>query len=259
MIGIIGAGNMGMAIASRINKKVIMSDTIKARLHAAGGKHILLARSNIDLVKRSNIIILAVKPQDIAGVLKEIKSCVTGHLIISIAAGIETAFIERLLGRVRVVRAMPNMPVLVGKGISAISAGKFVRKRDLAIVRKFFLKLGDVVEVKELFMDAVTAVSGSGPAYYFLVTHLLEKAGVKAGLNKQLAGKLALATFIGAAESARLSGVSMQDLVKKIASKGGTTEAALKVFKGMELHRIVERAVKAARQRSATLRTLTEV
>lgn len=253
MIGIIGAGNMGKAIALRIDKAVIISDVARPRLNAIKNRQISVTRDNAELARHSEIIILAVKPQDIPAVLKDIRPCVTGQLIISIAAGIKTSFLEKMLGRVRVIRVMPNMPALAGKGISAISAGRFASRKDISVARRIFLKLGDVVEVKEYLIDAVTAVSGSGPAYYFLFTDLLKNAGEKAGLKKGLAGKLALATFIGAAESARFSDMSMRDLVKKVASKGGTTEAALKIFKKNKLERIVELAVKTACSKSRSL------
>lgn len=253
MIGIIGAGNMGKAIAARMDEKVMMSDTVRSKLRVRGKGRISAARDNIDLVKRSKVIILAVKPQNITAVLKEIKPYISGQLIISIAAGIKTIFIEKALGRVRVVRVMPNMPALVGKGISAVTAGRSAHRKDIVIARGIFSKLGDVVEVRESLIDAVTALSGSGPAYYFLFTDLLIEAGIKAGLKKGIARKLAMATFIGAAESARTSHISMRDFVKRVASKGGTTEAALNVFKKKKLGYIVEQAVKAARKRSQGL------
>ena len=205
------------------------------------------------MTKRSKVIILAVKPQHIAGVLKEIAPFVKDKLVISIAAGVKTGALEKILGRKRIVRVMPNMPAMVGKGISAVTAGRFASKKDLRLTRGIFLNLGEVVEVKESLMDAVTALSGSGPAYYFLFTDLVRRAGIRCGLKKDLAEKLAMATFIGAAESCRNTDISMQGFVKKVASKGGTTEAALKVFKKKGLERIVEEAVIAARNKSRTL------
>ncbi|MFH1853817.1 MAG: pyrroline-5-carboxylate reductase [Candidatus Omnitrophota bacterium] len=254
MIGIIGAGNMGKAIALRLDKKTIVSDVAMSRLKALKNRRILTTMDNIELSRRSRVVILAVKPKDITAVLKEIKPYITGQLVISIAAGIKTSLIENALGRARVVRVMPNMPALVGRGISAISAGRFALRKDLAAAHSIFRKLGDAIEIKESLMDAVTAVSGSGPAYYFLFTELLKKAGIKAGLKEGLARKLALATFIGAAESARLSNISMRDFIKRVASKGGTTEAALETFKNMGLQRIIERAVKAACDKSRSFK-----
>jgi len=138
--------------------------------------------------------------------------------------------------------------------MSSITPGRFAGKKDLGVARRIFLKLGEVIKVKEDVMDAVTAVSGSGPAYYFLFTDILEKAARACGLKRALARKLAMATFIGAAASADATGISMHDFVKKVASKGGTTEAALRVFKQKGLERIVKQAVRAARKRSRTLR-----
>jgi len=241
MIAIIGAGNMGMAIASRIKGNVLLSDKNKR------------ISDNSTVAKRSNIIILAVKPQDIGDVLKEIKPYAEGKLIISIAAGVTTLSIEKALGRIRVIRVMPNMPAMVGKGISAITPGRFAKKSDLKIASGIFSKVGDVVEVKENMMDAITAVSGSGPAYYFLFTHLLAKAGEASGLEKGLAAKLAKAVFIGTAEAACRKELSMEEFVKKVASRGGTTEAALKVFKQENLEAVIKKAVKAAAYRSKQL------
>ena len=253
MIGIIGAGNMGKALALRMKQKILVNDADSGKLRFFKKRHIGVAKDNIDLVKRSNIIIIAVKPQTMGGVLKEIKPFIKNKLLISIAAGVETRSIERIAGNIRVIRVMPNMPALVGKGISAVTAGRFASRKDATKARSIFLNVGEVVEVKEKLMDAVTALSGSGPAYYFLFTDVLTKAGEACGLKKDLAARLALATFIGAAHSANISRITMQDFVKKVASKGGTTEAALKVFKKKRLEAIVKEAVSAARNKSRHL------
>ncbi|MBU1148036.1 MAG: pyrroline-5-carboxylate reductase [Candidatus Omnitrophica bacterium] len=255
MIGIIGAGNMGSAIALRMDQKILISDAAKARLRALKRRRrILTSASNIDVARRSNVIIIAVKPQRIAGVLNEIKPHVKRKLVISIAAGVGTKLIEKILKSSRVIRVMPNMPLVAGKGMSAIATGSTAGKKDLAAARRIFSRFGEVIAVKESSMDAVTAVSGSGPAYYFLFTGLLEKAACACGLKKDIARQLAKATFIGAAACASATNTSMQDFVKKVASKGGTTEAALKVFKQRGLGRIIKQAVKAATTRSRKLK-----
>ncbi len=253
MIGIIGVGNMGRAIASRLNKRILISDADVKKLRSAKKKNTLIARSNIDLARRANIIILAVKPQNIARVLKEIAPFSKGKLIISIAAGIKTKFIEKRISKARVIRVMPNMPAIVGKGVSALAKGRSASKKDLAAARPIFSALGEVVEVPESLIDAVTAVSGSGPAYYFLLTEALQKGAAALGLDKRLASQLAKATFIGAAEVAKNTNISATDFIKKVASKGGTTEAALKQFKKTGFERIVKQAVKAACNRSRRL------
>lgn len=254
MIGIIGAGNMGKAIASRIRQRIFISDVAAARLRRVKNKRILATKDNTCLARRSKVMILAVKPQHIRGVLKEIAPYAKDKLIISIAAGVRTALIEKALkNKARVVRVMPNMPLLVGKGISAIATGRSAKQKDLLAARRIFSNLGEVVEVKEHLLDAVTAVSGSGPAYYFLFTDMLERSARACGLKKHLAARLSRATFIGAAACANATGTSMQDFVKKVASKGGTTEAALKIFKQKGMERIVRQAVRAALNRSCSL------
>jgi len=256
MIGIIGAGNMGKAIALRIRQRIFISDVSAARLRRVKNRRILTTRDNIYLARRSKVIILAVKPQHIRGVLKEIAPYVQGKLIISIAAGVGSGLIEKALkNKARVIRVMPNMPLLVGKGISAIAAGRSARRKDLLAVRSIFSNLGEVVEVREGLLDAVTAVSGSGPAYYFIFTDMLERSARACGLKKHLAARLSRATFIGAAACASATPTSMQDFVKKVASKGGTTEAALKIFKKRGMERIVTQAVRAALNRSRSLTT----
>ena len=255
MIGIIGAGNMGRAIALGINKKILISDVKTRQLSAIKSRCILTAKDNIDLTKRSSIIILCIKPQHIVKVLKEIAPFLKRKLVISIAAGIETSLIEKIIGKkASVIRVMPNMPLQVGRGISAIARGRFTGKKDPDKACRIFSKMGEVIEVKEHFMDAVTAVSGSGPAYYFLFTDILEASARSVGLKKDLARKLAIATFIGSAASANAARISMKDFVKKIASKGGTTEAALKVFKKKHLEGIIKQAVRAANNRSRYLK-----
>jgi len=253
MIGIIGVGNMGKAIASRLNKRMLISDANVRKLRSAKKKNTLIAKNNIGLAKQANIIILAVKPQNIARVLKEIAPFSKGKLIISIAAGIKTKIIERRLGKARVIRVMPNMPAIIGRGISALAKGRSASKKDLAAARTIFLSLGEVVEVRESLIDAVTAVSGSGPAYYFLLAEAMQKGAAALGLNKRLASQLAKATFIGAAEVAKNTDISATDFIKKVASKGGTTEAALKTFKKTGFERIVKQALEAARNRSRHL------
>jgi len=253
MIGIIGAGNMGRAIALGMNAQALISDKISARLRFSRNRRIKAAKNNIDLVRRSDVVIIAVKPQHIIKVLKEIAPYVASKLVISIAAGVKIASIEKVLRKARILRVMPNMPAMVGKGISAIVSGRLAKKKDMDIAEKIFSNVGDVVRVKESSMDAVTALSGSGPAYYFLFTDILQKAARSLGLKKDLARQLAMATFIGASASASATKISMQDFVEKVASKGGTTEAALKVFKKKGLERIVKKALRAAYIRSRSL------
>lgn len=253
MIGIIGAGNMGRAMALRLGQKVLVSDCDRAKLRFRKKAHIRIAKNNISLTRSSKVVILAVKPQQISDVLKEIRPYAKSRLIISIAAGVRADFIQKSLPGARVIRVMPNMALLAGKGVSVIAASKSATKKDLDLASAIFSRFGEVIVLKEDLMDAVTAVSGSGPAYYFLFTDILEKSARLCGLKSKIASRLAKATFIGAAYSAESADLSMQEFVKKVASKGGTTEAALKVFKKRGLERIVKEAVRAAAKRSLIL------
>ncbi len=257
MIGIIGAGNMGGAIALSLKQKVIVSDKDSSRKKALKSRKVLFTKDNKELAGRAEVIIIAVKPQEIKELLNGIKPFTENKLIITIAAGIETRIIEKYLAqKARVVRVMPNMGLACGKGISAVCKGRFARKSDIRKAVDIFSKSGEVVEVKEKDMDAVTAVSGSGPAYYFIFTDMLERAALSCGLDGKIAKKLALMTFAGSAACAEESCISLKELAGTITSKGGTTEAALKVFKKKNLDKTLKMAVKSARDRSRRLRRL---
>lgn len=254
-ISIIGAGNMGIAIASRIKNKykVIISDINKRQVRPAKAKGLKTAHDNIEAVKLSDIILIAVKPQQAKDLLLEIRPDVQGKLVVSIAAGVSTGFIEKVLCGSRVIRVMPNMPLISGEGISAITRGKSANSKDMKNCMAIFANFGKVIEVKENLMDVITAISGSGPAYYYLFTCLLETAGRQNGLSSKMAEKLARATFIGSAKLSESFNLPMNVFIDKIASKGGTTEAALAVFKKKNLEKIVKEAVDAAVKRAGEL------
>lgn len=261
-IGIIGTGNMGEALIKGLVsvgmkniRNIIATDTNALRKKCIAGIYgIKFANSNLELAKKSDVIILAVKPKEIPAVLDGIKSAVNkNRLIISIAAGITTRFLEKRLNKASVVRVMPNMPALVCKGMSAITKGRFATKSDLKIAEEIFSSVGEVVEVKEKHMDIVTAISGSGPAYFFLLIDSLIKAAKSHGLSNEIATKLAIQTAQGAAELVSSTGISSEILINRVASKGGTTEAALEVFKNKNFKKIVELAVGAAAKRSKQL------
>lgn len=176
MIGIIGAGNMGGALIKGLGfdpkNKIIASDVSKDRLEFLKKNYrIQIANSNIALAEISDIIILAVKPKQIDDVLSQIKPVVgSGKLIISVAAGITTKRIEQKIKKeVAVIRAMPNMPALIGKGVSAISGGRFAEQKHIKIALDILSSVGRAIQVDEDKMDIITAVSGSGPAYFFFL------------------------------------------------------------------------------------------
>jgi len=262
-IGVIGCGNMGQALIEgflssglvpKTNLLGCETDIEKAR--AVAEKYsIQVTKDARGTVKVSDAIILAVKPQAVQEVLSEIKPCIDeSKTIISIAAGITTTAIEEILGdEPRVVRGMPNTPALVKKGMSAVCDGKYAKLGDRQIAIDLLSCAGEVAVVEEKFMDAVTAISGSGPAYFFYIYEKLIEAAIEAGLPEATASKLVVQTALGAAHLIAYTKETPQALRAKVTSKGGTTEAAIKVLDESDINRIIKDAVKAARERSKTL------
>jgi pyrroline-5-carboxylate reductase len=203
----------------------------------------------------SDAIILAVKPQSMEDVLRDLSPHIgPSHLIISIAAGISSSFIEeRVGGEPRVVRVMPNTPAMVRAGATALCRGSRATDDDMEFAVCLFSALGTTVVVTEEQMDAVTAVSGSGPAYFFYLVEKLTKAGVEQGLPAEEASELARQTLYGAGKLLRETGAQPEDLRARVTSKGGTTAAAVAIFDHADLGSIVSKAVSAAAARSKEL------
>lgn len=262
-VGIIGCGNMGEAILARLSDvteksvSIMVSEEDAARRGYIESKYrIIVQVDNNAVVKFADTIILAVKPKDFEDVLKTELCCGLSEnkLLISIAAGITTGYIEKIVGSdIPVIRAMPNMGAIVGDAISALSAGTAASDKDMGKAREIFSLIGETVEVEEKFMDAVTAISGSGPAYFFYMIEALTEAAKSLGLSAEIASRLVLKTAQGSAKLLQVLGEDPAVLRKKVASKGGTTEAALGVFERKRFKSIVKDAVKAARKRSAEL------
>ena len=264
-IGFIGSGNMAEALIKGIIRAgvylpqdILISDVLPDRLDMLAQKYgVQRAQDNGALASTVGTIILSVKPQMLATVLAEIKTNVgKNSLIVSIAAGKRIAAITDALGDVPVVRVMPNTPALVGEGASAIYANQKAKKR-LAEVVKLFSAVGRAVVVKnEDLIDAVTAVSGSGPAYFFLVMEEMIKSGVAMGLSADVAKDLVLQTAKGAAMlaiEADKNGETPAELRQKVTSPKGTTEAALEVFAKGNFGDLVNAALKRAQARSKEL------
>ncbi len=270
-IGIIGFGNMGSCLGQKLKirkKKIWVFDKDKEKTSNLSG--INIAENNINLVDKVGVLILAVKPQDFELTLKEIKDGIKNKLVISIAAGITTSYIENILGKVRVVRTMPNMPAKIGKGITCLCKGKFAKDDDLSLAREIFQSLGITLILDEDMMNEATAISGSGPGYVFdwienrkidinnkaalerfreEFVVLLTGAAVGIGFMPRDATKLAQATVDGSISLLKQSDSSVQELKKQIVSKGGTTEAALEVLhRGGYLGEAVKAAVLKARK-----------
>lgn len=264
-VAFIGCGNMGSVLISGtlssglISKdKVLVTDIRPERLEYIREREgISITEKNREAVEKSDVIVLAVKPQVIGKVLSEIRDVVTGDkVIISIAAGITTGFIEEALGKeVPVVRVMPNTPCLVKTGASGISPGKYAGEQEETIAEEMFRGVGIVVKVPEQMLDAVTALSGSGPAYIFYIIESLIEAGMEMGLSEDDARKLVSQTVLGAARMFVETGESPQVLRAKVTSPGGTTEAALKYLEEKGFQKILIAAVKEAAKRSKELST----
>ncbi len=263
-VGFIGAGNMAgalirgvLAAGLCVPSSVYASDVEREKLQKLKRETKIHALAdNLALVQESRVVVLAVKPQDLDGVLQEIRAAVSQHhLLISIAAGVPTTRIEQLLGgEPRVVRAMPNTPALVGQGMTVIVPGRYARAADAALAQRLFAAVGDAVVVgDERVLDAVTGLSGSGPAYVYLLAEGLIAGGVAAGLTASLAQRLTYQTIAGAAAMLKETGQPPEALRAQVSSPGGTTLAGLS-----ELHRrgfkdALVAAVVAATRRSQEL------
>jgi pyrroline-5-carboxylate reductase len=206
-------------------------------------------------VAEAATIALVVKPQDLPGVLAELAPHLrTGQLLVSLAAGITTAAIEALVpDGVAVARVMPNTPALVGEGMAAVSPGARCGEEQLAEAERLLAAVGRVVRVPEKQQDAVTAISGSGPAYVFLVVEAMIEAGVHLGLPRPTAAELAVQTVLGAATLLRETGEHPALLREQVTSPGGTTAAALRTLEEHGLRAAFQAALEAARDRSKAL------
>ncbi len=264
-IGFIGAGNMAEAIIKGIisaniykAQDIVISDVRADRVQQMCDEYkITSADSNTQIAESVDLLVLSIKPQNMADVLDEIKGSVTKNLlVVSIAAGITTARIQKALGDIPIIRVMPNTPALIGAGAAGIYATKQAADR-LKEAERIFSAVGLAVIVEdEKLLDVVTAVSGSGPAYFFLVMEEMIKTAQKLGLKNELAEKLVLQTAKGAgllAVEAAGRNESPSILRKKVTSPGGTTEAALKIFSKCGFEKIVYDALKAAADRSEEL------
>jgi pyrroline-5-carboxylate reductase len=213
------------------------------------------ATDNGEAVRASNVVVLAVKPQVLTEILAGFSSALPEKaLVISIAAGVKASTIEAGLNEGQhVVRVMPNTPCLVGRGASAIAPGAHADAKDLETARKLFEAVGVAVEVEESDLDAVTALSGSGPAYIFYFIEAMLAAGREFGLDDAKARMLVTETVEGAARLVAESGDDPAELRRRVTSKGGTTERAIGVFDDGDMGEILNRAIQAAFQRSKEL------
>jgi pyrroline-5-carboxylate reductase len=264
-LGIVGAGNMAEAIARSListqriaSRQMIAADVSPQRRELfEKGMGIRAVADNADAVRDARIVLLSVKPQHMKEVLAGLGTVMHDTtLVISIAAGISSAFIEKHLGGNkfwRVVRTMPNTPVLVGQGMVAIAPGRHARPEDLAAARDIFSAGATVMQLEEDKIDAVTAMSGSGPAYFFYLVEQMVKAGESLGLSAEQSHILATQTALGAAKMLTTSADTPEQLRRKVTSPGGTTQAAIET---MEQHGVGPAIISAIKQAAARSKEL---
>ncbi|MDF2825772.1 MAG: pyrroline-5-carboxylate reductase [Mycobacterium sp.] len=287
-IAIIGGGNMGEALlagllrAGRQVKDLVVSERMPERARYLSEKYSVLVTSARDAAEHAQFIVIAVKPTDVESVIVEVAEAASQadtdsveQLFVSIAAGVPTSFYEsKLPAGSPVVRAMPNAPALVGGGVTAIASGRFASPEQVKDVAGLFDCVGGVITVAESQLDAVTAVSGSGPAYFFLMVEALVDAGVDAGLHRSVATDLAVQTMAGSAAmlleqiddgrraaseaggpGGRTAGpdTTAAQLRATVTSPGGTTAAGLRELERGGLRAAVAQAVEAAKKRSEQL------
>ncbi len=278
-LGFIGGGNMAEALARGLLQKKVFAPSDLVASDVDSGRRRKLARqlkikttdSNLEVLREARAILLAVKPQTIDEVLAELAAAMNppapstdgakrasgikpvDRLFISIAAGITLGRLTATLGK-RVIRVMPNAPAMVGQGMAAMVGAPGAGKADQAFALRIFCAVGDAVALsEENLLDAVTALSGSGPAYVYLFVKALADAAVSEGLPPELAVRMALKTIRGAEENMRQSDLSPAELIRIVASPGGTTEAALRKFAETGFSDIVAHAIHAAAERSREL------
>jgi len=262
-VGFLGAGKMATALARGLVRgglieagDLLASDTVPAARESftreTGGK---TTASNMEVVESCRIIVLAVKPAQAAGVLEEVRSAWSGeHVLFSIAAGIPLAKLEGLLGgKARIVRVMPNTPALAGCSATAYAPGEFALAEDSKLAERLFSSVGLAVPVRENLMDAVTGLSGSGPAYVCLFIEALSDGGVAAGLPRDLATRLAAQTVMGAARMVLETGLHPGELKDMVASPGGTTIEGIHKLETGSFRATVMDAVRAAAEKSKRL------
>ncbi len=259
-ISFIGGGNMAQALIGGLISRglpptrITVSDPVeKVRLLLAE-KDVQVTDDNIAAIRDADIVLFAVKPQVLASVLKPLKGLFDGKLVMSIVAGAEIATIAQLLETDRIVRVMPNTPALVQTGAHGLYATEAVNAQDRELASQVLAATGLTLWVNsEAQIDAVTAVSGSGPAYFFYMMESMIRAGKNLGLDEKVATALTLQTALGAAQMAITSSNTPAELRKNVTSPNGTTQAALEVFDRAQISQNIQAALAAAQKRSQEL------
>lgn len=258
---ILGAGVMGETLLSglvRAGRRVdnlLVGEKRAERARELEERYGVAVVSNLEAARKADTLALVVKPQDMGDLLDEISPVLrAGQLVVSLAAGITTTFIEsRVPEGVAVVRVMPNTPALVDEGMAAISPGSHCSEEHLAEVESLMASVGKVLRIPERQQDAVTAISGSGPAYIFFVVESMIEAGVHLGLPRSTSTDLVIQTLVGSAKMLRETGTHPTVLREQVTSPGGTTAAALRQLEIHKVRAAFLAAMEAARDRSRSL------
>jgi len=259
-IAIIGGGRIGEALLSGLLSSgwgdIVVTSRREERVAELHERYDVEATtSNPDAVKGAALVVIAVKPQDIEPLLAEIGPLVTAEqTVLTVAAAIPTAYIEaRIADDVPVVRAMPNSPSTVHEGMAGIAAGAHAGEPQLALAEEVLTHLGRVVRVPESAMDAITAVSGSGPAYFALLAEAMIEAGILLGLSREISTTLVVQTMLGTAKQLRDEGMHPVELRESVTSPGGTTIAAIRELEQAGVRAAFLNAINAAMERSKEL------
>lgn len=259
-IGFIGTGRIAQALISGLShdpQTVICGyDRMPEALHSVSVQYGVEAEESVaTLARDTNVIIIAVKPWQVAEVLEELRPVIRrDQLLVSVAAGISTGFIESNAPEgSRVIRVMPNTPAFVGQGMTALCKGSHASLDDVLVAERIFGTIGKTALIEESGMDAATAVSGSGPAYMFRIIDSIAEGGAECGLDRQTAQLLAAQTMLGAALMVLSGHKSPEELVRDVTTPGGTTEAGLKAMDRLDLRHTLVETVRAAAARSKEL------
>lgn len=264
-VAFLGVGMMGEALLAGVARdgstvEIVVSDHSSDRQAEVAEKYSVQAGTIAEAVAGASSVILAVKPKDMGALLDEVSAQLQpGALVISVAAGLTTAYLEeRLPDGTPVVRVMPNTPALVGEGMTAVSAGTHCDEKQLAAAQALLSPSGKVLAVPEGQLDAVTAISGSGPAYIFYVVEAMVEAGVLLGITRATATELVVQTLYGAATMLTETGEHPTLLRERVSSPGGTTVAALRQLDDHKVRAAFVTAMEAAARRSAELSGLNQ-
>ena len=255
-IGFIGAGKMAEALIksilkSKISDNIIASDINENRLKYIEKEiKIKVTKDNKEVVENSDIVFLAVKPQNIKEVLNEIEGIIKKQLIVSIAAGIDLNYLESKLNGKRIIRIMPNTPCLVGEMAAGFSLGKNVKDDENYLIEEILNSAGNALVLNEDMLDGVTALSGSGPAFIAYLLDAMIEGAIKQGLNKDAARELAFQTALGTGKLMKEQGLTPKELIDMVSSPNGTTEAGMEILKKSDIRDVLIKTIEAAAKRS---------